>query len=187
MTSQTTFFTEYWEDIRRLLLKEDVAKLHRLASLIVNCHQHGGKTIIVGNGGSAAIASHVSVDLTKAAGIRSACFNESSLLTCFANDFGYEKWVEKALEYYVDEADLVILISSSGRSANMLNAAKLCVSQNVSFVTFSGFDSENPLRSFGNLSFWVDSKSYNHVETIHQTWLLATIDFIVSKKKEAGQ
>ena len=70
------------------------------------------------------MASHVAVDFTKAAGIRAINFNEADLLTCFANDYGYENWVVKALEFYADEGDLVILVSSSGQSPNMLNGAK---------------------------------------------------------------
>ena len=73
-------------------------------------NKKGGKLIIVGNGGSSAIASHASVDFTKAAGIRAVNFNESDLLTCFSNDYGYENWVKKALEFYVDKDDIVILI-----------------------------------------------------------------------------
>ena len=80
--------------------------------------------MIFGNGGSAAIASHFSVDLTKNAKIRCTNYNESDLLTCFSNDYGYEKWVEKSIDFFSDPGDVVILISSSGRSKNMLNGAK---------------------------------------------------------------
>ena len=80
--------------------------------------------MIFGNGGSAAIASHFSVDLTKNAKVRCTNYNESDLITCFSNDYGYEMWVEKAIELYGDEGDSVILISSSGESKNMTNAAK---------------------------------------------------------------
>ena len=73
------------------------------------------KNIVVGNGGSASIASHVSVDFVKAAKIRSINFNEANFLTCFSNDYGYENWVEEALKTYADKDDLLILISSSGR------------------------------------------------------------------------
>ena len=79
--------------------------------------------MIFGNGGSAAIASHFSVDLTKNAKIRCVNFNESDLLTCFSNDFGYEKWVEKAIDFYSDPGDTLILISAGGNSSNMVNAA----------------------------------------------------------------
>lgn len=184
MTNKTTFFAEYWAEIHDLLQKESSSKLNDLALSIINCYQRGGKTILVGNGGSAAVASHAAVDLVKAANIRAICFNESSFLTCLANDFGYQKWVEKALEFHADSSDLVVLISSSGQSENILNAARYCKTQNIQLVTFSGFESANPLRSFGNLAFWADSKDYNHVETVHQTWLLATIDFIILARRD---
>ena len=78
--------------------------------------------MIFGNGGSAAISSHFSVDLTKNARVRCVNFNESDLLTCFSNDFGYERWVEKAIEFYGDKNDVLILISAGGESKNMINA-----------------------------------------------------------------
>ena len=80
--------------------------------------------MIFGNGGSAAIASHASVDLTKNANIRAVNFNEADLITCFSNDYGYEKWIEKAIDFYADDKDVLILISSSGKSVNMINACK---------------------------------------------------------------
>lgn len=179
------YFNNYWQDIQQLSASLNASVLTELSTAMIDSQNRGGKVITVGNGGSAAIASHVSVDLTKAADIRASCFNESGLLTCFANDFGYEHWVEKALEYYADSHDLVILISSSGQSANMVNAAKYCHAQNIALATLTGFSKDNPLRSFGQLSLWADSQSYNHIETVHQTWLLAAIDYIISLKNEA--
>ena len=141
------------------------------------------KIILIGNGGSAAIASHVSIDLTKAASIRAINFNESSLLTCFSNDFGYEHWVEKAIEYYAEKNDLVILISSSGQSKNMINGALKAKEMGLSTITLSGFMDNNPLRKLGDINLWVDSKSFNVVETTHQTWLLSVVDYLI----EIGQ
>ncbi len=135
--------------------------------------------IIAGNGGSAAIASHLSIDLTKAANIRSVNFNESSLITCFANDYGYDKWLEKAIGFYADKGDVVILISSSGQSSNIINAAKKALSMNLSLITFSGFSENNKLNKLGGLSFWVDSSNYNVVETVHQTWLLSIVEYLI--------
>jgi len=85
--------------------------------------------------------------LTKAAGVRAINFNEADLLTCFANDFGYEFWVEKALAAYADSGDCLVLISSSGRSANIVNAGKAAQARGLRLVTLSGFDADNPLRS----------------------------------------
>jgi D-sedoheptulose 7-phosphate isomerase len=78
------------------------------------------KIIIVGNGGSASIAAHAAVDFTKVLKIRSITFNESNLITCFANDYGYENWVKKAIEFYALKGDILILISSSGKSQNLI-------------------------------------------------------------------
>ena len=86
--------------------------------------KNNAKIMIFGNGGSAAIASHVSVDLTKNANVRCVNYNEADLITCFSNDYGYERWVEKAIDFYADSKDTIILISSSGKSKNMINACK---------------------------------------------------------------
>ena len=130
------------------------------------------------------MASHVSVDLTEAAEMRAINFNEADLLTCFANDYGYEHWVAKALEFYADEGDLVILISSSGQSPNMLNGAKQAREMGLPILTLSGFRSDNLLRTMGDLNLWVDSTAYNIVEMTHHVWLLAIIDYLIEQKQD---
>jgi len=175
------FYQQYLKDMVAKIQHVDVALLQQASDLIQRTHQHKGKIILVGNGGSAAMASHVAVDLTKAIGIRAINFNEADLITCLANDFGYEQWVVKALEYYADSADLVVLISSSGRSANILNAAKQAGKAGLNLITFSGFDHDNPLRKTGEINFWVDSRDYNVVEMTHHIWLLAIADRLLKK------
>ena len=128
------------------------------------------------------MASHVAVDFVKAASIRAINFNEADLITRFANDYGYEHWVEKALEAYADSGDLVILISSSGKSQNILNAAKKANEMGLSVITVSGFLSDNPLRKFGDLNLWVDSTEYNIVEMTHHVWLVAIIDYLIESE-----
>ena len=98
--------------------------LLEVKELFEDTNKVGSKVILAGNGGSASIASHCSVDLTKNAGIKAINYNEADLITCFANDYGYERWVEKAIDFYADSKDVLILISSSGKSKNMLNACK---------------------------------------------------------------
>ena len=135
-----------------------------------------GKAIVAGNGGSAAIASHIAVDLTKAAQTRAISFNEASLITCLGNDFGYERWVERALEYYAVPGDVAILISSSGSSPNIVHAAEEAKRLGLQTITLTGFDPGNPLRSLGDVNLWVDSDIYNFVETTHQAWLASIVD-----------
>ena len=176
---QDEFFKKYFKLIKSNLDHTKIDDLKKVAQLTIQTSDRGNKVIIAGNGGSAAMASHVSVDFTKAAGIRAVNFNEADLLTCFANDYGYERVFEKAVEFYGDNGDLLILISSSGSSINVVNAAKRAKELNMSVITFSGFNKDNALQKLGDVSFWVDSKAYNIVEMTHHIWLVAIVDYII--------
>ena len=179
----TQFFKNYLKDFTDLTSDIDSNKLVEAAKVIENSHKLNKKTIVIGNGGSASIASHLSVDLTKAARIRAINFNESSLLTCFGNDYGYEDWVKQALNFYADKNDTVILISSSGKSENIINGAIEAKSLDCKVITLSGFSVNNPLKSLGDINFWVNSEVYNFIETTHQIWLLSIVDFIINKNQ----
>jgi D-sedoheptulose 7-phosphate isomerase len=174
----------YSNDFVKSTLSINSSDVDNFVKLIYEVKQNGGKIIIAGNGGSASIASHVSVDFTKAMGINTICFSDASLITCFANDYGYEHWLENAIKFYAKKQDLVILISSSGNSMNIINAAEKCKEMNLPLITFSGFLQDNPLRSLGDLNFWVDSKSYNIIEMTHQYWILSAMDFIIFQNNQ---
>ena len=177
MSSQR-YFPNYFETIAETINGIDPEALERAATMIRQAHDSGKKVILAGNGGSAAMASHVAVDLTKTAGIRAINFNEADLLTCFANDYGYEHWVARALEFYADPGDLAILISSSGASQNMLNGAEQASAMGLAVISLSGFSPDNPLRRLGDLNLWAASDSYNIVEMTHHVWLLAIVDYL---------
>ena len=116
--------------------------------------------------------------------IRCVNFNESDLLTCFSNDFGYEKWVEKAIDFYSDPGDTLILISAGGNSSNMVNAANFAKKNKINkIITFTGNDENNKLSRLGDINFWVDSKAYNLIENTHQILLLSLVDLIIGKKE----
>jgi len=178
-----SYFSKYFETISQGLKSIDSVQLEQAAAMVWAAHQSSKKVILVGNGGSAAMSSHVAVDFTKASGIRAVNFNEADLITCFANDYGYENWVAKAIEFYADTGDIAILISSSGKSQNMLNGAEKAKSMGVTVITVSGFLSNNPLRKLGDLNLWVDSSEYNIVEMTHHVWLVAIIDYLIETKK----
>ena len=180
--TRKNFFTKYFKEMNNAVEAVDHSLLLNIVERIQACKNAGGKVIVVGNGGSAAIASHVSVDFTKASNVRSINFNEADLITCFSNDYGYENWVARALEAYADSNDVVILISSSGKSPNMVNGAKQSNAMNIPLITLSGFTSNNPLRQTGDINLWVDSNSYNVVEMTHHIWLLSVVDFIIDKQ-----
>ena len=174
------FFKTYFSEISQRLQELNAEKLEEIANTILEVSRNKKKLIVIGNGGSAAMASHVAVDFIKAGGIRAINFNEADLITCLANDYGHENWMSKAIEFYADPNDLVILISSSGKSPNILNAAIQCKNMGLTLVTLSGFEQENPLRQLGDLNLWVDSKSYNIVEMTHHIWLLAVLDYLIA-------
>ena len=181
--SDIQFLKNYFDSLTKLLNNENYFKeLVKVKNILVDTNSKGKKTLIFGNGGSAAIASHFSVDLTKNAKIRCTNYNEYDLLTCFANDFGYEKWVEKSLEFYADEGDVLILISASGNSQNMINAANFAKKNKINkIITFTGNDKDNRLSKLGDINFWVNSKSYNLIENTHQALLLSIVDLIIGK------
>jgi D-sedoheptulose 7-phosphate isomerase len=184
--SDHQFIKSYLNDFSDLLKpnEELIEKLIQVRDLLLEVNKNNKKILIFGNGGSAAIASHFSVDLTKNARLRCLNFNEADLITCFANDYGFEHWVEKAIDFYGDEGDLLIVISSSGRSQNMLNGVKAARNGNFkSVVTLSGFAEDNPLNQLGDINLWLDSKAYNFVENIHQIWLLTIVDLIIGKRE----
>ena len=184
--SPKEFLASYLDDFSDLVKPDEkiIDQLEKVADLIKVINAKGNKVLIFGNGGSAAISSHFSVDLTKNAGVRCVNCNEADLITCFSNDYGYERWVEKAVDFYGDEGDLLIVISSSGSSKNMLNGVKAARNGNFNaVVTFTGFADENPLRQLGDINLWVDSKAYNFIENIHQVWLLAIVDLIIGSRE----
>ena len=125
------------------------------------------KLIFIGNGGSAAIASHQAVDYWKNGKIPATAFNDPSLLTCISNDYGYEFVFEKPINMFAKKGDVLMAISSSGKSKNIINAVKCAKKKGLFVITMSGFSKTNPLRKYGDLNFYVPSKVYGHVEISH--------------------
>ncbi len=171
--------TDY--NMNRINLDEAV---NAVISLINSYSSRGKKLLFIGNGGSAAIAGHEAVDFSKNGKIRSMCFNEASLLTCLGNDYGYEFVFEKSLEIFADPEDILVAISSSGCSSNILKAVAKARELNCRVITFSGFSEENPLRHSGDYNFYVNSKRYGYVELSHQCLLHMILDIITGEWSE---
>ena len=104
--------------------------------------------------------------------------NDSSMITCFSNDYGYENWMGKAIEVHGKKNDILIVISSSGRSKNIINACKKAKKKNLKRLLPSQGLKNNPVSKLGNHNIWVDSKNYNFVENTHQVLLLSIADFL---------
>ncbi len=141
------------------------------------------KIIFLGNGGSASICTHASVDLSKNAGIKSINFNEANFITCLSNDYGHANWMKEALRIHCNKNDLVVFVSSSGESKNIVNASNWCSRKNIAMATLTGFNKNNKLKknNKNGINFWINSKAYNHVELCHLYILLSAVDMIIGK------
>jgi len=179
---KNNYFTDYLNKFSRFLINYNNKDFLKIVRFIKETKKNRKKVILVGNGGSAAMASHVSVDLTKMCTIRAINFNEADLLTCFSNDYGYENWVQKALSFYADKGDLIICISSSGESKNIINGAKFAKKIGCKVVTLTGFSEKNKVKKIGHVNLWLNSKNYNLIEMTHHIWLLSIVDFIAKSK-----
>ena len=179
------FLDKYFNNFNRLInfnADEIKKKLINLKKIITTTKKKRKKILIFGNGGSASIASHFSVDLTKNAKIRCTNYNEANMITCFSNDFGYERWVEMAINYFGDKGDVLIVISSSGKSKNMINACVAAKKKKFSkIITLTGHSINNPIKKLGDINLWTNSKTYNHIENVHQFWLLSLVDLVIGK------
>jgi D-sedoheptulose 7-phosphate isomerase len=137
------YFKSYLNQFSTILTNYNHKDFLEIIKILKKIKKNKKKVILVGNGGSAAMASHVSVDLTKICKVRAINFNEADLITCFSNDYGYENWVQKALSFYADKNDLLICISSSGQSKNIINGCKFVKKQKSFIITLSGFNKNN--------------------------------------------
>ncbi len=170
------YFKEYEANMRPEFLFDN---LILLKDLFEETSKSGNKVIFSGNGASAAIASHAALDFTKQGKIKSTTYHDSALMTAYSNDYGYERWLARVLESNLDDNDVLVLISVSGESPNVIEAAKYAQSRGVKIVTFTGKEKNNSLNQLGNINFWVDSHAYNIVEGIHMIWLTTVVDMII--------
>ncbi len=139
----------------------------------------------VGNGGSAAICSHLCQDMLNKLGARSFFPGDASLMTCMANDFGYENVYHHPLEKLVKPKDLLIAISSSGNSENIFLCAKMALKKGMDLITLSGFKEDNRLwNSESDLAFFVPAELFGIVELSHEAILHGIIESLWLEKKE---
>jgi D-sedoheptulose 7-phosphate isomerase len=179
----------YFLTLSRLLCQLEVtnaAGQSRCLSQAVNeivqraraAHTAGNKLIFVGNGGSAAIASHMAADYSKNGNVRALAFNDASMLTCLGNDLGYDRVFAKQIEIHARSGDIFVAISSSGRSPNIINAVAAAANAGCGVLTLSGFTRDNPLRKLGEFNFFIDSDRYAFVEIGHLTICHSILDIL---------
>lgn len=158
--------------------KLDLDQTFRDINSLVKNNKNSNQTIFfVGNGGSNAISSHMATDWTKNGGMRSYSLDNSSLITCLSNDYGYEYVYSKQIEFYAKSNDILFAISSSGNSKNIINAVIEAKKIGLQIITLSGFEKNNLLRYTGNINFYISSKSYGFVEIGHEIILHSLLDY----------
>ena len=140
------------------------AAMQRLALV----YEHYGSVYVIGNGGSAGVASHAVIDLVNVGKLRAFTLHEPAMLTCMANDYGYDQAFARILGQIAKPGDVLIAISSSGNSGNIRNAAAQMTDCGGTVITLSGFAGDNPLRTLGDINIWLDSRDYGLVEIGHQ-------------------
>ena len=157
--------------------------LETAVTMLAGTRGGGNSAFLIGNGGSAAVAAHIANDLVNVAGLRATTLHDSSLLTCMANDYGYENAFARIVTTICRPGDVLIAISSSGNSANITNAVAAARKAGGSLITLSGFRAENPLRVLGDLNVWVPMADYGMVEIAHLFILHNLADRLRSRRE----
>jgi D-sedoheptulose 7-phosphate isomerase len=161
------------------------AAMDRAVDLVDRATKAGRKVLLIGNGGSAGIVSHMQNDLCKAAKARAMVFNEAPLLTAYSNDESYEVAFERMIELWAEPGDVLVAVSSSGRSRNIIRAAAACRARGGIVLTLSGFTADNPLRSEGDVNFYAPAASYGMVEMAHAVLGHCLTDAVAELANEA--
>lgn len=175
-------FSEYIDKLNKLLFQFMSCSgidIDKAVKLIVEQSKIGNKVIIIGNGGSASIASHFAIDLWKNANIKATSYSDSALITCISNDFGYEQVFEKPIEMFADPGDVLVAVSSSGMSGNIINGVEAAIRKECKIITMSGFKQNNILKTMGDINLYIQSESYGHVELAHAAFCHYISDAIV--------
>ncbi|MEO5366893.1 MAG: SIS domain-containing protein [Magnetococcus sp. WYHC-3] len=176
------YFSQFSGILQRFLDQADNhAALKRATALLEGTRNNGARIHLLGNGGSAAIAEHMAIDLTKNAGLRALAPASAATLTCLANDLGYEQAYARIITAYGAPGDVLVAISSSGTSRNILAAVAVAKERGMAVITLSGFGADNPLRTLGEVNLWIDSHSYGYVEILHNLLIHYMNDAIIGR------
>ncbi|WP_196602432.1 SIS domain-containing protein [Pectinatus frisingensis] len=172
----------YMERMCKAIQKMSIGKktkeieIQDLVNVFKLLKQNGNTLYFVGNGGSAGIAIHMTADFLKNGGMRTHSMHEAATLTCIGNDFGYEYVFSKQLELVAQDGDLLIAISSSGSSDNIIKAVEVAKEKKCKVITLTGFKENNKLRQMGDYNIYIPSMEYGIVESIHNMVLQQIVD-----------
>jgi D-sedoheptulose 7-phosphate isomerase len=155
--------------------------IETLEGVFTKHKENQNQLFFIGNGGSSAIASHMTADFMKNGGMNTYSLYDNAVTTCMGNDYGYEYIFSKPLEFLVHENDLLVAISSSGNSKNIVNAIETAKNKKATVITFTGFKPDNKSKQLGNINVYVPSEKYGIVESIHNLILQQVVDMIMER------
>lgn len=172
--------TEIWENNSEKYPDYNTG-MKALVDIFTGCKRNHAQVFFIGNGGSSAIASHMTADFMKNGGMNTYSLYDNAVTTCMGNDYGYADIFSRPMEFLLREGDLVVVISSSGNSPNILSAIETARKKGAAVITFTGFKPNNRARSLGNVNVYVPCEKYGIVESIHNLMLQQIVDFIMER------
>lgn len=152
------------------------AELKKQIADSVNLIRPVKRIFFIGNGGSNSICSHMMEDYGKIGRFRTHAFSDAALITCYANDYGYENAMMEWLKLHMDAGDLLVAVSSSGESKNIVNAIRFAKENGGKIITLTGFSEGNTASKMGDVNICLPVKNYGIVECFHQTILHIILD-----------
>lgn len=171
--------TQFWEGIENR--KNYDVGIDRLLEIFLQHKKRKSQLYFIGNGGSSAIASHMTADFMKNGGMNTYSLYDSAVTTCMGNDYGYEYIFSRPMEFLVRTGDLLVAISSSGNSRNIINAINVAKQKGATVITLTGFNAANHAKQLGDFNVYVPSERYGIVETIHNLILQQIVDMIMER------
>lgn len=172
--------TEFWRTTHEKAGSYDEG-IRLLVDMFTGHKRNGSRLFFIGNGGSSAIASHMTADYMKNGGMNTYSLYDNAVTTCMGNDYGYEHIFSRPMSFLMREGDLVVSISSSGSSPNILNAIGTAKEKHAEVITFTGFAPDNRAKQMGDVNVYVPSFRYGMVETIHNLILQQVVDLIMER------
>ncbi len=172
--------TEIWIGIAEKCVDYD-SGIKLLVDTFTKHKEKQSQLFFIGNGGSSAIASHMTADFMKNGGMNTYSLYDNAVTTCMGNDYGYEYIFSRPMDFLVREGDLVVAISSSGNSQNIINAIETAHKKNAAVITLTGFQSNNKAKQTGDINVYVPCEKYGIVESIHNLILQQIVDLIMER------
>lgn len=171
---------EIWKDISKKCKNYDEG-IKLILEVFSEHKKKKSQLFFIGNGGSSAIASHMTADFMKNGGMNTYSLYDNAVTTCMGNDYGYEYIFSRPMEFLVRDGDLVVAISSSGNSQNIVNAIEIAKTKGATVITLTGFQPQNRVKQMGDINIYVPCEKYGMVESIHNLILQQIVDLIMDR------